>query len=177
MNAEEMQAYVLLARNGDTSAFCKLYELYYKDMYRFAYYMLGNETDAEDVISETVMDAFTGIGKLKKASSFKGWIFKILSIKCKRQLAVYHNDRANISPAPDENTLVAPEPSYASSIDVQRAFSTLNEMEKTIVSLAVFAGYNSREIAKLTDSREGTVRSAKSRAFAKMSQYLKEDFA
>ena len=65
MNAEEMKAYVLLARNGDTAAFCKLYEQYYKDMYRFAYYMLGNAEDAEDVISDTVLDAFTGIRGLK----------------------------------------------------------------------------------------------------------------
>lgn len=177
MNAEEMKAYVLLARNGDTDAFCKLYELYYKDMYRFAYYMLGNAEDAEDAISETVMDAFAGIGKLKKATSFKAWIFKILSTKCKRQLAVYHTERTHLVPEPDENALVAEDHSYASILDVKKAFSYLNEMEKTIVSLTVFAGYNSREIAKMMDSREGSIRSAKSRALTKMSQYLKEDFA
>ncbi|MDD6069279.1 MAG: sigma factor [Clostridiales bacterium] len=81
MNGEEMKAYVLLARNGDTAAFCKLYELYYKDMYRFAYYMLGNTTDAEDVISETVLDAFSSIKSLKKPESLNPCIFKILSKK------------------------------------------------------------------------------------------------
>lgn len=177
MNAEEMKAHVLLAKNGNTDSFCKLYELYYKDMYRFAYYMLGNADDAEDVISETVIDAFAGIGRLKKPTSFKSWIFKILSAKCKRQLAVYYTERTRLKHEPDENTLMTEDHPYASNIDVQRAFSTLNETEKNIVSLAVFAGYNSREIAKITDSREGTVRSVKSRAFTKMSKYLKEDFA
>jgi DNA-directed RNA polymerase specialized sigma24 family protein len=38
----------------------------------------------------------------------------------------------------------------------------------------VFGGYNSREVAKLLKSREGTIRSIKSRAFDKMSQYLAE---
>ena len=61
MNKEEITAHVLLAKNGDTASFCKLYELYYKDMYRFAYYMLGNEQDAEDVISETVLDGCRGL--------------------------------------------------------------------------------------------------------------------
>lgn len=89
MNNEEIKAHVLLAKNGDTSSFCKLYELYYKDMYRFAYYMLGNAQDAEDAISETVLDAFTGIRNLKHPSRFKAWIFQILTTKCKRQMAVY----------------------------------------------------------------------------------------
>lgn len=177
MNEEEIKAHVLLARNGDTAAFCKLYELYYKDMYRFAYYTLGNEQDVEDVISETVLDAFSGIRNLKKPESFKAWIFRILSIKCKRQMAVYVSHRENIKPAVSEDSFTTEDHPYARNLDVQAAFSALNETEKLIVSLMVFAGYNSRETAKILNSREGTVRSAKSRAFAKMSNYLKEDFA
>lgn len=177
MNQEEIKAHVLLARNGDTASFCKLYELYYKDMYRFAYYMLGNEQDAEDVISETVLDAFTGIKNLKKPEGFKAWIFKILTTKCKRQMAVYVSNREHIHTETEEETLVKEDHPYAEQLDIQTAFSALNDMEKTIISLMVFAGYNSRETAKMLNSTEGTIRSAKSRAFTKMSNYLKEDFA
>ena len=177
MNEEELKAYVLLARNGDTAAFCKLYELYYKDMYRFAYYTLGNEQDAEDVISETVLDAFSGIRNLKKPESFKAWIFCILSTKCKRQMAVYVSNREHIKQDVSEESLTKEDHPYAQNLDVRTAFSALNETEKTIISLMVFAGYNSRETAKILKSHEGTIRSAKSRAFIKMSQYLKEDFA
>lgn len=177
MNQEELTAYVLLAKNGDTSAFCKLYEQYYKDMYRFAYYMLGNQADAEDVISETVLDAFTGIKKLKKPERFKTWIFQILSIKCKRQIAVYVSNREHTQSEESAKNTATEEQPYAEQIDVQTAFNALSETEKTIISLMVFAGYNSKETAQILDSREGTIRSAKSRAFTKMSQYLKEDFA
>ncbi len=177
MNKEEMKAHVLLAKNGDTSSFCKLYELYYKDMYRFAYYMLGNTQDAEDVISETVLDAFTGIKKLKHPSKFKAWIFQILTTKCKRQMAVYATNRDHIKQDIEEASLAREDHPYATILDVQQAFSTLNDTEKSIISLMVFAGYNSRETAKIMNSTEGTVRSAKSRAFQKMAQYIKEDFA
>jgi len=177
LNNEEIKAHVLLARNGDTASFCKLYELYYKDMYRFAYYMLGNEQDAEDVISETVLDAFTGIKSLKHPDKFKAWIFQILSTKCRRQLAVYAANREHIKEELPEDKLVKEDHPYAALLDVRAAFSALNETEKTIISLMVFAGYTSRETAKIMKSTEGTIRSAKSRAFTKMSQYLKEDFA
>lgn len=177
MNSEEIKAHVLLARNGDSASFCKLYELYYKDMYRFAYYMLGNEQDAEDVISETVLDAFTGIKNLKQPSKFKAWIFRILSTKCKRQQAMYIANKEHIKQNTAEDTLVKEDHPYAALLDVQTAFSALNETEKMIISLIVFGGYTSKETAKIMKSTEGTIRSAKSRAFTKMSHYLKEDFA
>ena len=176
MNDEELKAHVLLAKNGDKNSFCKLYELYYKDMYRFAYYTLGNQQDAEDVISETVLDAFSSIRSLKKPESFKAWIFKILSTKCKRQIAQYASNREHMKEETDDNALVKEDHPYAMHLDIRTAFSALTEMEKMIISLMVFAGYNSREIAKIMNSKEGTIRSAKSRAFTKMSQYLKEDF-
>ena len=177
MNNEEINAYVLLARNGDTSAFCKLYEQYYKDMYRFAYYMLGNEQDVEDVISETVLDAFKGIRNLKKPEKFKSWIFQILTTKCKRQIAVYISNREHLQDETAMDTLKKEDHPYDRQLDVNTAFSNLNEMERTIISLMVFAGYNSREIAKMLHTKEGTIRSIKSRAFRKMTNYLKEDFA
>lgn len=175
MNKDEITAHVLLARNGDTAAFCKLYELYYKDMYRYAYYMLGGGDDVEDVISETVLDAFTGIKKLKHPAKFKAWIFQILTTKCKRQIATYIKNREHINDDPDFDNLKTEDHPYALSVDVRNAFSTLNEMEKTVVSLMVFGGYTSREVARILKSREGTIRSLKSRAFTKMSEYLKEE--
>ena len=177
MNQEEIIAHVLLAKNGDSASFCKLYELYYKDMYRFAYYTLGNQQDAEDVISETVLDAFKGIRNLKKPEKFKSWIFQILSTKCKRQIAVYISNREHLRNEDSATHLTQDDHPYAEHIDVRKAFSILNETEKMIISLMVFAGYNSREAAKIMKSTEGTIRSAKSRALNKMSQYLKEDFA
>ena len=174
MNKDEITAHVLLARNGDTAAFCKLYELYYKDMYRYAYYMLNGSDDVEDVISETVLDAFTGIKNLKHPAKFKAWIFQILTTKCKRQIATYVKDRENTKPDNTYDQLKKEDHPYAISVDVQRAFESLSEMEKTVVSLIVFGGYTSREAAKILKSREGTIRSLKSRAFSKMSNYLKE---
>lgn len=177
MNKEEITAHVLLAKNGNTDSFCKLYELYYKDMYRFAYYMLKDEEDAKDIISETVLDAFTGIKNLKKPEKFKSWIFQILTTKCKRQMAVYVSNREHLSDNEQDIDIPVEEKEYANAIDLKNAFSILNEMERTVISLMVIAGYSSRETAKMLNSKEGTIRSIKSRALTKLSQQLKEDFA
>lgn len=60
MDEIEWEEIAKKARAGDKDAFIQLYETIYKDLYRFAFYTLQNQQDAEDVISETVLDAFAG---------------------------------------------------------------------------------------------------------------------
>ena len=69
------------AKEGNADAFAKLYEEIYQNMYRFALYTLRNTEDAEDVVSEAVMEAFSSIGKLRAEEAFKSWMFRILSNK------------------------------------------------------------------------------------------------
>ena len=59
MDQQDETRLVELARNQDADAFAKLYSTVYKDLYRFAFYVLGNPEDAEDLVMETVADAFS----------------------------------------------------------------------------------------------------------------------
>ena len=74
------------AKEGDAEAFSKLYEEIYQDLYRFALYTLKNTHDAEDVVGDTVMDAWQEIRSLRRAEAFRAWIFRILINKCKKRL-------------------------------------------------------------------------------------------
>ena len=69
---------VKLARNGDTDAFARLYAEVYKDLYHIALYSLGNVHDACDAVSDTVLDAFCSIGRLRDEKAFRSWIMRIL---------------------------------------------------------------------------------------------------
>ena len=64
---EKATGIVRQARRGSASAFASLYQKYYLDLYRFALYTLKNRQDAEDVVGDTVADAWAQIGSLKKA--------------------------------------------------------------------------------------------------------------
>ena len=81
------------ARQGSKEAFAQLYQAVYQDLYRFALYVLKNPEDAQDAVAEPVADAYAEITKLRDSEAFKGWIFKILSNKCKRKLKEYTNRR------------------------------------------------------------------------------------
>ncbi len=76
------------AQKGDKNAFCELYELYKNRLYRYAYYKLSSEADAEDAVMDCILCAWQGIKQLKKAEAFPAWIFKILRSSCAKYIVL-----------------------------------------------------------------------------------------
>lgn len=174
MEVQEEELLVARACQKDAAAFARLYQMVYKDLYRFALYTLGNPEDAEDVVSDTVMDAFTTIHKLRSTTAFRSWIFKILTNKCKRILKGYTMRNLEL-----DTEIKMPDRNYAEIQDVRNAFAKLNQEERLILSMTVFAGYSNEETAKILNMKSGTLRSIKSRAMDKMEAdllYEKEEF-
>ncbi len=155
------------AKAGDVSAFAALYETVYKDLYRFALYILGNPHDAEDAVSDAVTDAFMQISALRSEEAFRSWMFKILSIKCRKKLGQY----ASMPDSLEEDLPHEPE-DLAQKQDVRRAFSRLNRIDRQILSLRIFGGYTSLEIAEEIHMNPSTVRSRCKRALALLRELL-----
>ena len=164
-----IQELVKAAKKQDAGAFAELYEMVYKDMYAYAFYMLRGQQDAEDVVSDTVMYAFETIGKLRNPEKFRLWIFAILANQCRRKRGSYVNE-------PGELTEDIQQPQAETSMeerqDLERAFAVLSEEEKTIVNSFVFAGFKGQEIAERLSLNPSTVRSKYRRALEKMRKYL-----
>ena len=166
---EKETALVRQAQRGGVSAFAALYQEYYLDLYRFALYTLKNCHDAEDIVSDTVADAWAQIGSLRKAESFKNWIFRILSNKCRMKLKDYLN-----KPEEMPEDLRAAGRDVEEDADVRAAFARLGDEERLILSLNLFGGYTSKEIGRIMDLNENTVRSRQKRALEKMAEYLEK---
>ena len=168
----DMQTLVAKAKKGDAFAFAQLYEDIYKDLYRFAYCTMKHAEQAEDVVSTAILQAFEQIHKLRKNASFRSWIFQITANECKKQFRQQTNFISYEENEPIEKSGAFTD--LAERFALKEAFDNLGEMERLIVALTLFAGYNSREIAKHLKLKEGTVRSIKSRGLHKMKQFLNE---
>ncbi len=162
------------AKRGDADAFACLYQEIYEDLYRFAVYILKDPVDAQDAVSEAVTDAFASVGKLRRAEAFRGWMFRILSAKCRRRLRDYANRTVELSDELSER-LAAPGSfgDAAEQLQVRMLFWELPADDRMIIAMHVFAGYTSREIARQLHMNENTVRSRESRALKKMKEKLK----
>ena len=143
--------------------FLELYEPIYKDLYRLAYYYLGNSQDAEDVVGETVLKAYEKFATLQKKEAFKKWIFKILMNQCMTHL---RKKSKNVITNLSEET--AFEPQLDDDTITHDLLSVLSDEERKIVVLFVFGGYKGEEIAKILHMKHSTVRSKYRRALKKM---------
>lgn len=165
--ADDFNSLVKSAKKGNKQSFAKLYSKIYEDLYKYAFYTLRCAEDAEDCVSEAVIDAYRSIRNLKSEEAFKAWFFKILSVKCKRKIKEYYkklpenlNNSTNFKEV-DE------------SLDLQKSLFSLPPDDRMIISLTVFGGYNSKEIAKILKINHNTVRSKYSRALKKMRNMIK----
>ncbi len=162
------------AQTGNSKAFAQVYSFYANDLYRFALWYTGKSADAEDAVQEAVLIAFKNIATLKKPSSFKSWMFKILSNVCKTKL-MNPADRLCTVPVHEIQDTEADisVTDFTVSAELKAALDMLSPDEKQIVLLSVIGRYKSSEIAEIMDMKFGSVRSKLSRSLEKMRDILK----
>ena len=170
MNEKEL---IALAKSGNKDAFAELYGLYKDRLYRYAFYRLQNESDAEDAVQDCIVPAYIQIGALKKTEAFPAWIFRILYCTCAAQIRRQEMLRKNSNIDDLENQLFDDSAEQtALKTELQNALNILKDDEKEIVLLSVVAGFNSGEIGRITDMTSGAVRSKLSRSLKKMRDFL-----
>ena len=157
------------AKAGDKHAFAQLYLKQKDSLYRYAYFKLGNAQDAQDAVSDCVLEAYTGIAALKDEKSFASWIFRILYCRCCAILS--QNIRRREAEQPEAETRTAVFDNHLAP-ELEEALAILSEEDRDIVLLSVVSGYKTREIAQMLGINHATVRSKLSRALAKMKDFL-----
>ena len=160
---------VINAQNGDKAAFQELYREVYKDLYRYALFVLKNKQDAEDVVADTVTDAFYSIKKLRSPASFKAWMFKILSSKIKQKLKEYARAKKEDIVYPD----LQDHTNMTAQVEMS-ALGHLSQTEQQIVLLSVIGRYTSAEIGQILSLNAATVRSKLSRSLTKLRSLFTE---
>lgn len=136
-------------------------------MFRVAFAILRNSSDAEDATQNAILKAYNRLDTLSDRKLFRTWMIRILKNECFDFL----RSRRPVIRLDDCD------PGYEMEVpdlDLNRAFDALSPEERLTVTLFYFEGYKTAEIAKLTDVSEGTVRSRLSRARASMKQQLTE---
>jgi RNA polymerase sigma-70 factor (ECF subfamily) len=73
----EQAELVAAAQDGDRSAFDALVRSTYSDTYTLAYRLTGDEEDARDVVQETYLRAYRGLGRFRGDAQFSTWLYRI----------------------------------------------------------------------------------------------------
>ena len=136
-------------------------------LFRVAFAILRNRTDCEDAAQNAVLKAYRNLGSLKQRGYFKTWLISILKNECFDMLK---RRRSTLDVTEQELSYEMAVP----DVDLNRAFDQLSPEERLTITLYYYEGYDTREIAKLTEVSEGTVRSRLSRGRASLRAMLQE---
>lgn len=140
-------------------------------MFRVAFAILRNRTDCEDAAQNAVLKAYTNLDTLKERRYFRTWLIRILKNECMNCTRSNRRIQSLDACEPIGYEMQVPD------LDLNRAFDTLNPDERLAITLYYYEGYTTREIAKICEVSDGTVRSRLSRARETLRQRLSEQEA
>lgn len=128
---------------GDRSALATLYERMGRSVFSVAYAVTGNYHDAEDVLQETMPDAFRCASAYRQGTSACAWLLSIARYK-----AVDCLRRASVRRAEPLDDVPAAESRYA-AVEALELLRFLDEGEREVVILCVYTALPYKELAAL----------------------------
>ena len=176
---------VSLSKDGNLAAFNSLVERYQGSVYNLCLRLVGNRGAAEDSAQEAFLSAYRAISRFE-GGSFRSWLFRIAANECKDELR--RRSRRPIEATPlanldEEQPFDPPDPAegaperverMAVASAIQEALLSLPFDQRQAVLYSDLHGYHYEEIAAMTGSNVGTVKSRIHRGRERLRKLLSE---
>jgi RNA polymerase sigma factor (sigma-70 family) len=184
--ADEERRLVASAQRGDVEDFNALVRLYEGRVYNLCYRMLGDSDSAADAAQDAFLSAFRNLRSFR-GGSFRSWMLRIATNTCydalrarKRRPAISldmdadEDDDASplqIADAAESPADFALRRELATAI--QQGLGALPDEQRVILILSDIEGLAYEEIAQITNTNIGTVKSRLSRGRSRLRDVLK----
>ena len=163
-------------------AFERFYNLYYDQVFRFAYYCLGEKEACYDVVSEVFFSILKSKARLKEIDNIDTYLYITV-----RNEALRHISRSNSVNKIQMDQLYSFEPEEEATpegmLESQEmrelfnlAIDELPEKCRLIFLMIREEGLSTKEVAKILSIQESTVRVQMKIAVEKLIKRLKSDF-
>ena len=152
-------------RPEDFEAFITRHE---NRLYRTALAVMGNVSDAEDMVQEAFLRAYQKAPAFETEEHEKAWLIRVTVNLCNSRLRSPWRKRTE----PLLDSYPAEEPEQHALLEHVLA---LPPKYRAAIHLFYYEGYSVKDIANLTKQKENTVRSLLTRARQKLRSVLKED--
>ena len=145
-----------------------LLDQYGEHILRLAYSYLHNQSDAEDILQDTLIQYLRTAPVLESPAHEKAWLLRVAGNLSKNLLRAQGYRQADQL----EETLVAQEREDLSY--VWEAVKALPVPYREAIHLFYYEGYSTAQIAQILDQKESTVRSRLKRGREKLKPLLEE---
>ena len=163
-------AQLIAEARTNPDAFARLYRRHYEQIFRYCAHRLFDRQTAEDTTSVVFLKAVENFGRFKGTEQqFRNWLFKIATnaINSHIRKTVRRNillDRFR----PNNDNRKIEEDNDSKLAILEQAMLSLKPKYQTIITLRFFENLKLTQIAEITGSSPGTVRSQMARALAQM---------
>jgi len=159
------------ARAGDAEAFCQIATEHEARLLRQAVGLVRDLATAEDLASETLVEAWRSLGRFDGSCRFSTWLFSILLHRYQKHVRAAGCRQISASALPTDDTrAVAPEAdeclSPAGQLEARektdalhQALNLLPEKQRQVLLLRFFQDCSLEEIAAVVGCSTGTVKS------------------
>ena len=165
-------------KRGDQKAQFELYRLYHVAMYNTSLRIVGDSDDAEDVMQEAFLKAFTKLNSYRGEVSFGAWLKRIVINKAldfirlkKEQISL--EDAGDIGEMVEESSISMDVEYRADAI--KKAIYDLPEGYRVVLSLILLEGYDHDEVSSILNITNATSRTQYHRAKKKLIELLKRN--
>ncbi len=145
-------------------------------MLNVAFRIVGNIADAEDVLQESFLDAFSKLKDFRQETTFGLWlkqivIHKSVNLLRKRKVEWIEFESSEFENIPDEEVVDDEDLQYQVK-SVKAAMTKLPEGYRVVLSLYLLEGYDHEEIGQILNIAENTSRTQFLRAKRKLQALL-----
>ncbi len=170
-------ALAVRASKGESAAFGLLYDKHVAAIYRYVYYRVRDDAEAEDLTSDVFMRALKAMPRYEPRQAFLAWLYRIarnaVIDRARRGNRQVSYEDALEHPTPDQ--IVVPDEQVLAHSDnetLRGALAKLTPLQQEVIVLRFLEGYSTEEIAKIVGKREGTVRGIQFRAIGTLRQLI-----
>lgn len=169
------------ARQGDGEAWYKLVGAHQEAVFRLAYLLLRDASDAEDMAQEAFVRAFRALGTFDPERPLRPWLLRIVSNLAhnrRRSLGRYLEALKRLYAAP-ETTSVSPADTLGKKWEAETLWSAIKHLkpaEQEVVYLRYFLELSEAEMAVAMNVAPGTVKSRLHRAMSRLRLVVDERY-
>jgi RNA polymerase sigma-70 factor (ECF subfamily) len=164
-----MSALFRAARAGD---FDGIYRRHAATVYRYAFAVLGNHPDAEDVTQQTFLNAYRSIEQGTKPRKEQNWLLRIAHNEVRRHFRKTRGKPMEVELDERLQQNGHEDPSEPTLADVLRALQHLPPLQRSALVMREFEGRPCREIAELLNITPSALEGQLFRARRALAEHL-----
>ncbi|WP_323761587.1 RNA polymerase sigma factor [Maricaulis sp.] len=168
---------IVSAHAGDREALDRLCRLWHADLSRHAGRLIGEVDPARDIMQDAWCDILRGLGSLREPAAFPAWAYRIVARKCAAEIRGRQSTRrtAEAYAAEIGGASVDGEQAAETAADtgaIRMAMTALPDDQRVALALYHQDGLSVAEIAVITQTPAGTVKTRLMHARRKLAAVL-----